>query len=222
MTPRKIILEFVHGQDDLPGGLRPLGAYTFDPFWHSSGIFHDVFEHDFEGKNRYFKGEHAYKLAGEICAIGHIWYFSKTMDIVDRSKSPATINELKTIKPVHELIEWVAQTEAKRLPKEIITNIPDQQITCEDHKDLATPIPGYCPEYQNTIKNLLIYGYNRARRLVPNNKENRKALLDFLYGMEGIVRCTDANTLMTVYDRLEVTIYRVGSSIHVYHRLVKA
>lgn len=73
-------------KNDLHGrwGLIPKGSEDlFDPFWNVSGIFHDVFEHYFEG-NPYFPvfcGKNAFKLQGETCATGHMLLYRHFIDM---------------------------------------------------------------------------------------------------------------------------------------------
>lgn len=62
-----------HEQDNYYGfdGLLPDAAYhrdTFDPFWSPEGIFHDIFEHWFEGVLPRFSGNREFSLYGEMVA----------------------------------------------------------------------------------------------------------------------------------------------------------
>jgi len=52
----------------------------FDPFYDASGLFHDVFEHYFEGTGR-FIGEKQNSLYGEMVATGHKYYYYHELGI---------------------------------------------------------------------------------------------------------------------------------------------
>lgn len=64
-------------QDDSTGtwGLAPTktinNSTSFNAFWGADGIFHDVFEHYFEGNHKYYTGNGFMTLWGEMCASGH-------------------------------------------------------------------------------------------------------------------------------------------------------
>lgn len=53
---------------------------AFDPFYDASGLFHDVFEHYFEGSVR-FRGEKQNSLYGEMVATGHKYYYVHKMGV---------------------------------------------------------------------------------------------------------------------------------------------
>jgi hypothetical protein len=48
---------------------------NFNAFWSGIGMFHDVFEHYFEHQHKYFRGEAAMNVGGEMAAMGHMWYY---------------------------------------------------------------------------------------------------------------------------------------------------
>ena len=56
----------------------------FDAFWHGMGIFHDVFEHSHEHENKYFKGDYAMNVGGEMAAMGSMWYYYNQMHMSNR------------------------------------------------------------------------------------------------------------------------------------------
>ena len=58
-------------------GLVPANAEDiFDPFSEAFLIFHDVFEHWFEGQHKYFKGDSAFQTFGEMVALSASCVFS--------------------------------------------------------------------------------------------------------------------------------------------------
>lgn len=52
----------------------------FDPFYDASGIFHDVFEHYFEG-TKYFCGNNQNNAYGEMVATAHKLYFYNELNV---------------------------------------------------------------------------------------------------------------------------------------------
>lgn len=58
----------------------------FYAFWSGyNGIFHDVFEHWFEFSHPYFKGKYAMGIAGEVAAMGAMYYFMNDLSITSRT-----------------------------------------------------------------------------------------------------------------------------------------
>lgn len=53
----------------------------FNAFWNGIGIFHDVFEHWFEGNHKYFMDENAFNVGGEMTAMGSAMYYYFTLGI---------------------------------------------------------------------------------------------------------------------------------------------
>lgn len=58
-----------------PLTLNTPAGRDFNAFWNGIGIFHDVFEHSHEYTHKYFKGDYAMNLAGEMAAMGAYTYF---------------------------------------------------------------------------------------------------------------------------------------------------
>lgn len=64
----------------------------FNAFWGGIGIFHDVFEHWFEGKHKYFKDEYAFNVGGEMTAMGAAMYYYYILGIRERDFNSNHIN----------------------------------------------------------------------------------------------------------------------------------
>src|SRR4051794_4205956 len=78
-------------QDDATGehGVSHVDTYNdsenpFNAGWGKVMIFHDVFEHWFEKRHKYFKGDYAMNIAGEMVAMGAMWYFFNELGIDNR------------------------------------------------------------------------------------------------------------------------------------------
>jgi hypothetical protein len=54
--------------------------FGFDPIWNGEFIFHDVFEHNHEGK-KYFRGPYFLNIAGEMVASGSLYYYLEDLKI---------------------------------------------------------------------------------------------------------------------------------------------
>lgn len=69
-----VILKYHQSENSGTWGFAPIDTInsdvSFDPFWDASGIFHDVFEHWFEYKLKYFSGKAGMTLWGEMVASG--------------------------------------------------------------------------------------------------------------------------------------------------------
>lgn len=85
MTKHTVTLKLF--QDDATGEYgfahkNTIGAdCSFNAFFTGVGIFHDVFEHWFEYEHKYFKGNYAMNVAGEMAANGACWYLYDTLGL---------------------------------------------------------------------------------------------------------------------------------------------
>lgn len=76
-------------EDEATGiiGFIPEGCEDFNSFTDSIGLFHDIFEHWFEGKHKYFKDEFKCDRSGELVAMGACYYFYNELGIHSRNRS---------------------------------------------------------------------------------------------------------------------------------------
>lgn len=81
-------VELLFFRDDANGeyGIAHSNAIDegFNAFWTGIGIFHDVFEHSHEGKHKYFKGDYAFNVAGEMAAMGSCFYYYNELGVYNR------------------------------------------------------------------------------------------------------------------------------------------
>ena len=75
---RCVRMKFFQDSDNGEWGLThddtQSGDECFNAFWSATGIFHDVFEHAHE-HSKYFRGEAALNVGGEMAAMGAMYYF---------------------------------------------------------------------------------------------------------------------------------------------------
>lgn len=60
----------------------------FNAFWGGIGIFHDIFEHWHEHTHKYFRGDYAMNIGGEMSAMGAMWYYFDTLGVRNRDFNP--------------------------------------------------------------------------------------------------------------------------------------
>lgn len=80
-------------QDEETGthGIAIAGSkeHGFNAFWDAKGIFHDCFEHFFEGNPKHpFHGAHSYTVFGEIAALGAAMYYYDIAHVHNRPLDP--------------------------------------------------------------------------------------------------------------------------------------
>ena len=110
----KIDLKFF--DDDATGewGLAHATTYNdnnaFNAFWNGMGIFHDVFEHWFENEHKYFMGDNAMNVGGEMAAMGAMWYYYAELGVHNRMNersfhSPSDSMRMTTESMIQESIQ---------------------------------------------------------------------------------------------------------------------
>lgn len=65
---------------------------VFDASFTPVMIFHDVFEHWFEGNHPYFEGENSFNIAGEVAAMGAMTYYYE--EVYGRRLHPFSISAI--------------------------------------------------------------------------------------------------------------------------------
>lgn len=234
-------VELVFFCDDATGdyGLAHKDTYdntysgtAFNAFWNGTGIFHDVFEHSHEYSNKYFRGDYAMNVGGEMAAMGAMWYYINTLGVWNRLQSRnyrysnAELMRLTTQDMIQESIEYgnsqYGSTLESNVPKQRPTNDCDleDQISQYWHK-----VKGFSPdtnyeqereygiEYKKSvtfrkIADLHRYGYRMAAKMVPDTLENRNTLCDFYSFFEEFCANNDAKELATFFNGMEVKLYK--------------
>lgn len=201
----------------------------FNAFWGETGIFHDVWEHYFEKKHKYFQGEYALNVGGEMAAMGHLWYYynclglSKRLTHVYRPPGEITVNTTAS------LIEEAIKEGYCNFGNKLLSNIPKQSPIddygemdywinkfikeCKDWKCSENEYLDYSNTYKKSITlrkvlDLHRWGYRQAERLVPNNWENRAMLVEFMDFWKKFCENNRAEDLAKSFKGITFKIYR--------------
>lgn len=184
-------------------GIRTISNdISFNAFFNPIGIFHDVFEHWFEKVHKYFTGENAMNIGGEMVAMGAAMYYYHELGVSLRNQGNAydfdataidqTLNDLKeAIGAGYCLFGSVLNCGVPRqkhtnhyhletMIKEYIHRLSEIEEPFLKEKELE-----FSNNFRKTItgekiKRLHRYGYKMAKRLVPNNDNNRVVLENFI------------------------------------------
>lgn len=194
---------------------------VFDSFWSGTGIFHDVFEHWFENNHKYWFGDVAYNRSGEIAAMGAHIYFMEEMYISNRytfNRHSTYENALReNLYPIQETLKYTGEDfygESK-----LMHNIPYQNPV--DNSSLENLIEALVEQIKDSpgdsefkkqynfsnISRLKRWGYNQAKKLVPNNGTNTQILYNFIESWENFCNRISAEKLFNLnVDYFEFTI----------------
>jgi len=236
---RKVNLVFF--QDDANGewGLTHKETYnehnSFNAFWDGVGIFHDVFEHAHEHTDKYFRGDAAMNVGGEMAAMGAMWYYYSVLGIRERIINRQIRDYLNgsdvigtTISFVQEAIEDGYTQFGDRLVSSVPRQAPvddcELEWVVEEYtKRVRAFQPGKhekesCEiglEYKQSctfrrIADLHRYGFRMAQRLVPHNCNNHQVLNNFIRFWNTFCKRNPAEEKANHYRGIEFSIYRDG------------
>jgi len=177
----------------------------FNAFWNGQGIFHDVFEHYFEEENKYFMGDAAFNVGGEVAAMGHLAYYVNGLGIGSVRSLRAKygyINKEDIISGTHNEIQEACSYGYTNYGNTLICKVPYQRSfnsyslegLISEHiyklKELRVKTnesdeKGYAREYRKTVTpskltRLYRWGYKQAERLVPNSHQNADCCENFI------------------------------------------
>ncbi|NJO63186.1 MAG: hypothetical protein HC836_34695 [Richelia sp. RM2_1_2] len=242
-------VDLIFFQDDANGeyGLAHKETYNennaFNAFWSAIGMFHDVFEHAHEHTHKYFKGNYAMNLGGELAAMGSFWYYIDELGISnrfpnDRSRwNPGESMRETTCSDMREAIK----DGYCRYGYTLESNVPKQKPV--DNCGLEDEMRTYWDTIKDThftndykgsydyeqerefsisykqsvsfgkIANLHRYGYRMAERMVPNNKENYITLTEFIDFWNNFTKNNNAEELMSMYKGITVKLYKEAGEI---------
>ncbi len=190
---------------------------SFNAFWDGIGIFHDVFEHYFEHEHKYFRGDAAMNVGGEMAAMGHAWYYYDVLGLGQIRYSSHN--------PFAEAIRESTESELRdailygycSFGYELISHIPNQptSYSCElehqinrmwrnvknvHYEGNEEDEKEFSQAYKKSISlgkiaNLYRWGYKQAERYVPDNWENRSTLRNFIAFWNEFCKKNDAKEL---------------------------
>lgn len=212
---------------------------SFNAFWDGQGIFHDIFEHSHEHENKYFKGDYAMNVGGEMTAMGAMWYYFDTLGMHTRLNlnrysiyTPGQRMKESTLGDVKDSISGntrYGNTLECNVPIQRPVNDGELEYQIEQYwKDVKKYEPHF---YENAeqerkdgetyrksvtyrkIADLHRYGYRMAERLVPENYDNQTTLIDFLEVWNNFCENNKAEQMKDLFNGLTFKIYKENDRI---------
>lgn len=180
-------------EDDATGkrGLCHANAVgKFNAFWSPDGIFHDVFEHYFEDKHKYFSGNAAFTIWGEMCASGHgIAYAQMGIDNFRYRNSPKGRDF--TVDTTTQFEDWVHghsdyldfPIENCLVPRQETLITPDLNFWLNLYRDWLAEHSEINPEKvklinEKSVVNTYTLGYKTAMRIIGKDWDHSYTVLD--------------------------------------------
>lgn len=232
-------VDLVFFRDDATGefGLAHKETYEnnegsgFNAFWDGMGIFHDVFEHSHELTHKYFKGDYAMNIGGEMAAMGSMMYYIDTMGLGNRLRAGnwrghGEIMRESTFGEVHEAISsgWCqfGYTLESNVPKQRPTDNGELEYQVEEYYKKVQALQveteyeqerEFALNYKQSvtfrkIADLHRYGYRMAEKLVPNKWDNRATLAGFIDFWNNFTKENPAEEMNNNFDGLTIKLYK--------------
>jgi hypothetical protein len=209
---------------------------SFNAFWGGVGIFHDIFEHSHEHQNKYFRGDYAMNIGGEMAAMGAMWYYIDVLGVGNRLSNrsiyaPSDIMRMSTQDMVSECITDGYTQYGNTLE----SNVPKQKPV--ENGELEYQIEKFWKEIKNThvktdyeqeretaidykksvtfrkIADLHRYGFRMAEKMVPDNWDNRTTLCDFFEVWENFCKNNSAEQMAGMFRGVTFKLYRENDRI---------
>lgn len=205
----------------------------FNAFWDGRGLFHDVFEHAHEFTDRFFRGDAALNIGGEVAAMGSLWYFYSQCGYHARLshtfRSPDDIAIQSTLADMQESIEYgntrygnvlecdvppQKETDDYTLEHIISEHFERIQACIADKNNDEGRNDGALYKQSVTLEklaNLYRYGYRMAEKLLPNSSyENGATMKEFSSFWDEFCKKNDAEQLANLYKGIDFSLYRDG------------
>lgn len=217
----EVLLKFF--KDDANGewGLAHVDAIDkgFNAFFSSVGIFHDIMEHYFEGEHKYFRGDYAYNVGGEIAASGHMTWYLMQHGLMERltDLNPNSIwsTVANTVASTHGMIEdTVIYTGYCEFGSKLLSKVPHQRTNFHS-SGYWRPIHEVIGEHQYAIDELMEEPLQVEDKIdIERSKQYRKSITKskvanlYLWGYKQaakLVPDTSENTVMLrkLYEELK-------------------
>jgi len=229
-------VELVFFNDDANGmwGLAHKSTHddnsAFNAFWNGTGIFHDVFEHSHEKEHKYFQGDYAMNVGGEMAAMGSMFYYIDELGISNRLRNNyhgnGVVMRESTLSDVQEAISSgycnYGYTLESNVPKQRPIDNGEfeyqlgeyyNQVKKFEVSDNSEQETEFSKGYKESvtfrkIADLHRYGYRMAERLVPNKYDNRTTLSTFIAFWNDFTQKNEAETLQNDFDGLTFYLYK--------------
>lgn len=207
---------------------------SFNAFWSGIGIFHDVFEHYFEDKNKYFLGDYAFNIGGEVAAMGHLAYYWNTFRPQNRRINPNNIYSFEdgiissTESEMSEAITYGYWNFGNKLlcntPKAkkedynyYLENIIQEHLykikKCTPRKDEYYDDLQFAQQklYKKSItesklRSLYTWGWKQAENIIPDTSENLYKIEEFIAYWDKFTKQHKAEDLANYLEKLIFTI----------------
>lgn len=233
-------VDLVFFQDEATGSYGLAHKETFDQsngsgfnaFWDGIGIFHDVFEHSHEYTNKYFRGDYAMNIGGEMSAMGAMMYYIDTLEVYNRLPERARwrgngeVMRESTLSDVHEAISSgycnYGYTLESNVPKQKPVDNGELEYQLHEYAKKVKGLPvsdsyeqekEFGENYKRSvtfrkIADLHRYGYRLAEKLVPQNWDNRATLVTFLEYWNNFCKTNSAEDLQRSFRGITFKVYR--------------
>lgn len=236
-------VELVFFKDDANGEWGLAHKETFDDndafnaFWNGIGMFHDVFEHSHEKTHKYFQGDYAMNIGGEMAAMGAMHYYIDELGLGNRLLNPRFSSGESMRETTCSDIQEAISEGYGRYGYTLECNVPKQKPT--DNGELEYQIEQYWKkakgftygkdttdkyydehEKENSdnykrsvtfrkIADLHRYGYRMAENLVKGETwENRHVLKSFIEFWDGFTKNNDAENMANHFRGIDIILYK--------------
>ncbi len=184
------IASFTIKEDDADGtvGFIPKDCEDFNAVTNGSFLFHDVFEHWFENKSKWFSGDHALNPAGEVAAMGARIYYLWTLGFnpLERNADETRCITMQCVGDISEssygqfssIVPYQRPLPDNSDVNDIAENILKEITSGSIRKWMRENDDRYVPTLTE-IKNCLRWGWRMASKVIPNpntwdkRKQNR-------------------------------------------------
>lgn len=205
------------------------GDVKFDPFWDGQGIFHDVFEHWFEGTHKYFRNDAFMNVGGEIAASGTMCYFMYTLGVPNRMSKNTwnPINDLIQNTTLYMMQEAIEEGYCK-YGVELVSHVPYQPpmehsggvswvdtIVEETWDSIKKTKPkGEIGEVyrksitKQKIKDLYYWGYRKTESMIDDTTENSNLMIDFIEFWNNFCHVHSAEDMYNSFRGMTFHIYK--------------
>lgn len=235
---KTVSLKFFEDDADGEWGVAP--TYTvdnmrdteFNAFWSSTGLFHDVFEHSHEG-SKYFRGENAFNIGGEMAAMGaRLWF--ETELYLTPALAPNSIHTGtdRAIQTTFSLVEESITEGYGRYGDTLNSSVPYQRphgdgelewlisdymskVRKLSHRNEKSDLESLlrAKTFKDSVTfrkvaDLYRWGYRKAEKLVPNTYPNRETLVSFISYWASLTKNNPAAEVAQTFQYLVFRLYR--------------
>jgi hypothetical protein len=231
---RQVILSMF--QDDASGSFGFAHENSvekgFNAFYNGIGIFHDIFEHPFEGVHKHFSGDNEFNIGGEVAAMGALAYYLNDFYLPNRDNNKyRNLDAESLVRTTYDTMQQAVTDGYFDFGYELIT-IPYQKpiqdaymldntinkhiaeieklktAEYEGEEDYKEDAKNYLASLTPAkIKNLYRWGYKFAQKMIPSTGHNEDVLNEFINFWNEFTKKYDAEELAYEVESLEINVY---------------